>query len=589
MNAISEQTNTAGATDGGVDPKKLNGTAATVEKLKRDIDQKLADDSAPDDDGPNLETAKVEIDRLAQLEPFEYEYEKRSAAKRLGLPLNVLDRLVTLQAPASRRLLSGNTDKLQTSLEMMDTSLCMWLSDHNEHLAFSGGCWWICREGHWRVIDRYFREKLDNALMQMCPGVGLIWARDGQMIERHLRASSSFKIDHTAIDRKPYVAVRNGTVNLDTGVRMEHSPDHLITRFIDIEYDPAARCPEWVAMLMRALDDYSEDDRAKIARFLQEWIGVGLFGGSNERTPRALRKILFLYGLPNSGKSTILDVVRAMLGTDRIVAHTPTEVTHRFGLQAFLTAAAWITDEVDDSHALGSSKLKPLVTGEPVNVQIKGEKDVTLRFHGPIAWAGNTKPNFREASGAIYDRIVVLPLNRTFDPAESRKIFGNIRPIEWLRDRGELPGIFNWALIGYKRLLERGMFEDIAALRAERDQWRENNDPAYDFIKNYTEPAPGIRNTAEVLAVAAMGYVKANRSDRWPKLQTLKEGINTAVAELHPSAMSKVATKRKIVVYDNLALTDDGLKYFDQGIRDNEALRDGLKLTPNQELTLRGG
>jgi len=61
------------------------------------------------------------------------------------------------------------------------------------------------------------------------------------------------------------------------------------------------------------------------------------------------------------------------------------------------------------------------------------------------------------------------------------------------------------------------------------------------------------------------------------------------VAELHPSAMSKVATKRKIVVYDNLALTDDGLKYFDQGIRDNEALRDGLKLTPNQELTLRGG
>jgi hypothetical protein len=53
--------------------------------------------------------------------------------------------------------------------------------------------------------------------------------------------------------------------------------------------------------------------------------------------------------------------------------------------------------------------------------------------------------------------------------------------------------------------------------------------------------------------------------------------------------MSKVATKRKIVVYDNLALTDDGLKYFDQGIRDNEALRDGLKLTPNQELTLRGG
>jgi P4 family phage/plasmid primase-like protien len=378
-------------------------------------------------------------------------------------------------------------------------------------------------------------------------------------------------------------------VDLDTGELMEHDPKHLITRFIDIDYDPAARCPEWAAMLMRALEDYSEDDRAKIARFLQEWIGVALIGGSNERTPRALRKILFLYGLPNSGKSTILDVVRAMLGTDRIVAHTPRQVTDRFGLEAFLSAAAWVTDEVDNSRALATPRIKGLATGDQLTAQRKGDTDATLRFNGPIAWAGNTRPTFDESSGAVYDRIVVLPLTRTFDPVESRKIFGNVRPVEWLKDRGELPGIFNWALAGYKRLLERGMYEEIDVLRAENTLWRENDDPAYEFISDYTEPARGIRNTAEVLAVAALAFAKATRGDRWPKLQTLKEAIAIAVAEQHPGVKRRdKATKRKIVVYDGLAITDDGMRYFDQALRDNEAFQN-RGLEPNQELALPGG
>jgi P4 family phage/plasmid primase-like protien len=586
MSTNIEPTNIADATDGRRRPLK-NGhdsTAETVAQLAEQTGATLAS---------KREAQKAEIRRLAELSTTDYLFERKEAGDRLGVPLKMLDDEVTkirreIDSTTNRLKPDQSTEQLQTKLDLITDSLRQWLAENNKSLAFAGGCWLVYQAGHWRVVDQLFLERMDRVLHGLCPDVQLVFARDGAMIQRHLRSSHYFEIDSMEFDRRPYVAVRNGTVFLDTGELMMHSPDHLITRFIDIDYDPDAKCPEWVAMLTRTLEDYSDDDQAKILRFLQEWIGVALFGGSNERTPRAMRKILFLYGLPNSGKSTILDVVRVMLGTDRIVAHTPAEVAQKFGLESFLTAAAWITDEVDDSRALASNRIKSIATGDQVNVQRKGDTDANLRFHGPIAWAGNTRPNFTEASGAIYDRIVVLPLNRTFDPVESRKIFGNLRPVEWLKEQGELPGVFNWALVGYKRLLARGMFEDIATLRAERDQWRENGDPAYDFISNYTEPAPGIRNTAEVLAIAALAYVKATRSDRWPKLQTLKEGINTAIAELHPSVIKRdKATKRKIVAYDGLALTEDGLKYFLQGLRDNEALQN-RELVPNQELTLPG-
>lgn len=530
----------------------------------------------------------TEIGRLAKLDPLAYEQARSLAARKMGIRATILDDLVKKARPREEQ--EAKENPLQTALDLLVNALRRYASEKEIGFGYANGCWHIYGDGHWKVFSLREREDLDRVLAQLCPEVGLVFGKDSAMIEKHLRASDHFMLATDQLDREPFVAVRNGTVNVDTLAMVGHNADHLTTRYIDIDFDPGAACPEWEKMLGRLLEDWDQADRDQIARFIQEWMGVALAGGANERTPRALRKALFLYGPPNSGKSTVFDVVRQLIGSDRIAAATVAEIAGTFGLEELLTASAWITEEVDDVRKqLGTGRVKCIITGEPISAQQKFNKNAVLRFKGPVGWAGNTAPNFAESSNAVYDRIVVLPMERTFSPGEAKAQFGNLKPVEWLYRQGEFPGIFNWALAGYHRLLERGHFEDIKALRTAREQWREQNDVVYDFVRNYMEPADGVRNDVQTIAWSVLMFAKQTRKDRWPELHSIKMALKTAVAEVYPTVKRSrpviLGTKR--TAYENLGLTAAGLAFFQQAERDHETIK-GENLRPNEKMVLGG-
>ena len=45
------------------------------------------------------------------------------------------------------------------------------------------------------------------------------------------------------------LAVRNGVIDLRSGDLLAHDPNLLITRRVDVDYDPAATCPRWLQFL----------------------------------------------------------------------------------------------------------------------------------------------------------------------------------------------------------------------------------------------------------------------------------------------------------------------------------------------------
>ncbi len=53
--------------------------------------------------------------------------------------------------------------------------------------------------------------------------------------------------------------------------------------------------------------------------------------------------------------------------------------------------------------------------------------------------------------------------------------------------KNELSGIFNWACIGYIRLLDRGKFSDSVTIKAEIDEYKEETIPAHQFIRSYLD------------------------------------------------------------------------------------------------------
>src|SRR5512135_3318320 len=122
--------------------------------------------------------------------------------------------------------------------------------------------------------------------------IGLAWSEPGVPVE-----PGQLNTDPMLLN------VANGTLDLRTGALRPHRPEDLITKLAPVAYDPEAACPRWDAFLRRILDD-----DADLIRFVQRALGYALTGSVAEHV------LFFLYGTGRNGKSTLLNVILALLG-----------------------------------------------------------------------------------------------------------------------------------------------------------------------------------------------------------------------------------------------------------------------------------
>ena len=95
--------------------------------------------------------------------------------------------------------------------------------------------------------------------------------------------------------------VQNGTLDLSGNepVFLSHSPDMLLSKICNAEYDPAADCREWKKFLMEIM----QGDKEKIS-YLQKIAGLSLTGCTQEET------CFILYGsTTRNGKSTFCETL----------------------------------------------------------------------------------------------------------------------------------------------------------------------------------------------------------------------------------------------------------------------------------------
>ena len=122
------------------------------------------------------------------------------------------------------------------------------------------------------------------------------------------------------------------------------------------------------------------------------------------------------------------------------------------------------------------------------------------RKHIP-AWTGrlrtrftiltNELPRISDTSGALVGRLIVLVLVQSF--------FGREDPALTSRLLTELPGILNWALVGYRRLRERGYFIQPDSAREAVEDLEMLASPIKAFIKDRCHVGPGLTVSVELL------------------------------------------------------------------------------------------
>lgn len=266
-----------------------------------------------------------------------------------------------------------------------------------------------------------------------------------------------------------YIAFANGVYDLKTGSLVPFSPEFVITNKIPWEYDPTI----WSELADKTLRRLACDDQG-IYDLLEEVIGY-LFYRRNE-----LRKSFILLGDKANGKSTYLDMLKTLLGDGNTSALDLSELGERFKTAELFGKLANVGDDIGDEFIANPAVFKKLVSGDRVNAERKGQDPFDFSSYAKLLFSANSMPRIRDKTGAVLDRIVLVPFKAQFskdDPDFDPYIKYKLRSPEVMSH------LINVGLKGLERVLANRSFTMPEAVEVELEAYAVANNPVLDFFR----------------------------------------------------------------------------------------------------------
>lgn len=276
--------------------------------------------------------------------------------------------------------------------------------------------------------------------------------------------------DNYAVSDANYIAFKNGIYNLETEELEDFTPDIIITNKIPHDYIPDA----YSELADRTLNKLACGDK-QIRLLLEEAVGY-CFYRRNE-----LRKAFILTGDKQNGKSTYLSMVEALLGQQNISTLDLKELGERFKTSELVNKLANIGDDIGDEFIANPAIFKKLVSGNPMNVERKGQDPFDFGNYSKFLFSANNIPRIKDKSGAVISRLVIIPFDAKFsvedadfDPYIKYKLIKE-EPLQYL---------INLGLEGMKRVLIHRKFTESQKVKEALTEYEENNNPILLFFKD---------------------------------------------------------------------------------------------------------
>lgn len=349
----------------------------------------------------------------------------------------------------------------------LDEAAARVVADQLTPLAFSPRDGFLrYQQGHWQPVSQTeIRRHLKDHLLTVL--------KPGSMVANALRSAEvclALNIeDQWFGEPRGLICLRNGTLDIRTGVLLPHSPDHRLLFALDIDWDPDATCPSYEQQLVETLKH-----DAKATAVFDEFAGLTLL------PDQKFQKALFLMGEGGSGKSTLLRTIQ-MMHDPNAVSATPLnkldDERYRTDVAGKLVCIAF---DVQTRHSIFGETFIRITGGDPVAVrrlfkEVDGMVQPTVRFIGSM---NPDMPPYQGAPDALRRRLIFLTCGARIekpDPDREKLL------------AAEKAGILVRWVKALQRLYERGGFDIPESSIAEVDDYLIAYEPFDSFAAEWLE------------------------------------------------------------------------------------------------------
>lgn len=350
-------------------------------------------------------------------------------------------------------------------------------------LLYRQGSWHVYADARWsmvgsEIVENLIWTALAHAKYNSGQGKTSRWLPSSGRVREVMRSIQVMRTlpaeatvpGWTEPTKRPdwLVPARDCLLDPRTGKVYGRSQRFFSLGFIDADLAVSHRKPKaW----LRFLRQLWGDDAESIA-LLQEWMGYVLSGDTRRH------KGLLLIGPKRSGKGTILHIAEALVGGSAgAFAATMTAFAESFGLEQAEGRSLLTVGDLRGSGreaATAAQKLLEIIGGDSVYVNRKNRQAISTVLRTRVMIASNSMPKLYDDAGVVESRFLVLRMTRSFAGHEDIDLLDKLTP--------ELGGIAQWALEGYRRLIERDAFTIPASDEADRSELRVNSAPITEFI-----------------------------------------------------------------------------------------------------------
>lgn len=280
-----------------------------------------------------------------------------------------------------------------------------------------------------------------------------------------------------------YIPLKNGVFDLINKELLPHSPLYRFTYQFPIVYNKDAKCP-----LIESFFDQILTINQKT--LIEEWIGYYFYRNYQ------FKKALIMVGEGDTGKTTLLEIIRYLLGTDNL-----SEISlHKMSSDKFSAAHLYkkhgnIVDELSANDVEDTGAFKMATGGGTITGEHKFGNQFSFHNYSKFTFACNKIPDVKDMDDeAYFFRWMIVRFENRIN--KDKIILDFAKKIS---SEEELAGLFNLAMKALSRLLEQRDFTYIKSGGETKLEMMRSGSSIAAFSSEMIEREDGAEMTKEVM------------------------------------------------------------------------------------------